>query len=248
MTGRPRKHANDAVKAAADYAAKKRKRAARKAAQKTRNQRRIDSRPRSFPESYFLRCKLREAVQNNLPSDVVVALVDELERQEQMEEYDREMRHEAKLDAQRNQMTQGLLKRGGMLARGLYLTGAPEGMGLLVLGLPTVTISDAQQGRERVGGIRVRPKGYGSRFQEQIPNWEQPEESEYQHLKKALAGYKPEEGDIWRPVLHCYRSRCRKLVVGIHPQDIDKPALTARYHCDLHRPLSEFRGHENAKT
>ena len=102
-----------------------------------------------------------------------------------------------------------------------------------------------------VGGSRVRPKGHGSRFQEQIPNWEQPEESEYQHLDKALLKYRPEQGDVslpWRSALHCHRPGCQRLVVGIHPQDIDKPALTARYHCELHRPLFEFRGHENAKT
>ena len=162
------------------------------------------------------------------------------------------MRHEAKLDAQRDQMTQAMLGRGGMLARGLYLTGAPEGMGLLVLGLPTVTISDSQlpiyspSGRAlRVGGKRVRPKGHGS-----STTWEQ-EESEYQHFEKALREYRPEQGDVslpWRSALHCHRPGCQRLVVGIHPQDIDKPALTARYHCELHRPLFEFRGHENAKT
>src|SRR5437016_4401888 len=246
---RPRIHADAAAKAAADYAAKKKKRAAKKerAAQKERNRiEQLNSQPPSFPQSYILREKLREAVQNNRPSDEVVALVDELERQEQMEAYNREMRYEAELDAQREQMTQAVLKRGGMLTRGCYLTGAPEGGGLLVLGLPAVTISDAQQARERIGGRRIR---HGN--QDDQSAQEQPEESEHQHFDKALLKYRPDSGDVsvpWRSALRCYRSKCQRLVLGILPQDIDKPALTARYHCDLHRPLSEFRRHENVKT
>jgi hypothetical protein len=132
------------------------------------------------------------------------------------------------------ELTNKILRAEGLsMSRGLFLTDAPRGQGLLIIGLPVVAISDANQVRQMVGGRRVRRTGYGSRFDEEGDARKQPQQSEYQFIEKHFRG---------GSALRCYRKGCNHLVVGILPQDHDKPRGRWRFHCFLHSPIFDFPG------
>ena len=220
--GRPRIHANDSAKKAAYRDRKRQREEAKKPVRRV-----------LLTGSAAIRIQLHEAVKGKASKQILTDLAEKLIRAEQMEAFDRETAREIARDSKVNPLS---------LSRGLFLTDAPQGMGLLIVGLPTVEIADAQQVRDMVGGRRVRPKGTSPRFQEDVEARSLPVETHAQHFEKQ-----------WRDHsnLRCYRLKCKHLVVGILPQDHDKPQWKWRFHCYLHSPLfslSEFRGREHCKT
>jgi hypothetical protein len=126
-----------------------------------------------------------------------------------------------------------LRAEGASMSRGLFLTDAPQGQGLLIIGLPVVAISDAKQIRQMVGGRRVRPTGHGPRFHEGSDARKQPIQSEHEFIANNFRDLSS---------LRCCRKGCRRLVVGILPQDHDKPRGRWRFHCFLHSPILDFPG------
>jgi hypothetical protein len=111
-----------------------------------------------------------------------------------------------------------LVAEGLGMSRGMFLTDAPRGQGLLVFGLP----------KREVNLGRVQPRGHGSEDKNFLPV-----EFESQFIEKYFRDTSS---------LRCYRKECLDLVVGILPQDWDKPLARWRFHCYLHSPIWEFPG------
>jgi len=142
----------------------------------------------------------------------------DFERVEQLEEMlayveqmERQRRREMKITASR---------KPGSMSRGLYITDAPHGKGLLVFVVDPAADSNRKAANDdgAGGGRRVAPKGWGVHIEQ----------------KKRL---EPESDDTfiarnfkdvskWR----CYAKGCQRLPSG---QKHD-----GRLHCDLHRPIS----------
>jgi len=113
-----------------------------------------------------------------------------------------------------------LVAEGLGMSRGMFLTDAPRGQGLLVFRLPKREVGDLG---------RVQPRGHGSDEDKDFL----PVEFESQFIEKYFRDTSS---------LRCYHKECPDLVVGILPQDWDKPLARWRFHCYLHSPIWEFPG------
>lgn len=221
MRGRPKKYASDEERKAAHAAAKQEKRKQQKEA---KERRRLARTPKFEPTGALaLRIQLHKAIDANQPKEVIAELYDQVGRAEEIEAREQEMR-EYDEQLARQEARERKIKLDAM-NRGVYMTDAPQGKGLIIVGLPY----------KEIGTGRVAPVGFGSR------QWEDAKRTTHHDIDQEMLDF-VNRHFRWTSVLKCYRRGCRYLVVGILPQDLDKPALAARYHCYLHTPIREFRG------
>lgn len=224
MRGRPKKYATADEKRAAHAAAKRDKRKKQKEAGERRSeaqrQRSLAAMPRFEPTGALaLRIQLHRAIDEHQPKEVIAELYDEVTRAEEIEEY----------DAQVTRQTAREQKVGlDPMNRGLYMPDAPQGKGLISFSQHR----EPQRLKKRFG----RLIGFGSKQHEEHKSGHDLEQEMLSFLNKHFR---------WASALKCFRPKCGYLVVGILPQDHDKPRDKWRFHCYLHSPIQEFRGHQN---
>lgn len=243
--GRPKLYATEEERKAAQAEAKRKKRAGkRKRLDRMRERRRLQGATWvpvvEYPREKLpqLREELRFAIEDGWSKEAIKALEEQIEAIEgqpdtkEMEEYDQQIARQEARDERANAVTLDDLLRGAGLRDGMYIADAPQGKGLLDFRSDVATVSDAQEGRKATtrNGHRVRPKGFGIKNHENGDARKDPEETEEQWINKHFH---------WTSLLECYRPGCRRLVIGILPEDIDKPRDKCRYHCDLHTPIHE---------
>jgi len=222
VRGRPKKYASDEERKAAHAAAKqdkrKRQKETRGRRREAQRQRRLAAMPRFEPTGALaLRIQLHRAIDEHEPKEVIAELYDEVARAEEMEEYDAQV---ARQTAREQKV------RLDPMNRGLYMPDAPQGKGLILF--------SAHLEPRRLKKRFARPIGFGSKQHEEHKGGHDLEHEMLSFVNKHFH---------WTSALKCYRPRCGYLVVGILPQDHEKPRDRRRFHCYLHSPIQEFRGH-----
>ena len=189
--GRPSVYATKAERDAAHAAAKRKKRDRERERQEQRREAQIRARYPDHPQHIVnWELTLKGAIESGAPQSLIEAIREEIERERDMQEYERDEAREQRRDRERDAITIEDLKRGAWMKRGEFLSGAPQGEGRLVsegdLGTSVIRISDAQQEESSGagGGKRVTPKGHSIRSHEETDYRKQPIETESQFVDK----------------------------------------------------------------
>jgi len=165
-------------------------------------------------QSYVMECV---ALTQQLQSARYAQDFERVEQLEEMlayvEQMERQRRREMKITASR---------KPGSMSRGLYITDAPHGKGLLVFVVDPAADSNRKAANDdgAGGGRRVAPKGWGVHI-EQMKHWKLAWEYDDTFIGKHFKDSSK---------LRCYVKGCHRLPWG---QRAD-----GKVHCDIHKPIS----------